>query len=543
MSGLIGQDAAMGVETRAQWAREAIARRAWSEALEEYRKCSDLEAAALESWGLAAFLTGNDDEAEATRERAHHAYLASGDLEGAARTAFWLGLSLVMRGEPARGGGWFGIMRQVSGEGFESSRWRGYESLNVGMMALLSGRVEESLTRFEQALDVAVRHDDVDLRMLAASGHGQALLSSGRIAEGMRELDEVMVFGTSTAASPQAVGQVCRGCLDLERGSEWTELLSRWCATQPDLQPYRGQCLVHRSEVLQVRGRWDDAMVETERVLDDDRRGDRDVALGMALYQRAELYRVRGDDERAERGYRDALRAGHDPQPGMALLRLAQGRVESAFLSLQRALAETHVAFQRIRLLPALVEAALGLDDLRVAAEAARELTETAARLDSVYARAIAATSSGAVSIAGGRPRESLGELRSALNDWANLDAPYEAARCRVLFARACQEVGDLDTAQLELDAARRVFTGLGALRDLALLDGERTRQSAPAGLTRREVEVLRLVASGGSNREIAAELVLSEKTVARHVANIFVKIGVSSRAAATAFAYDASLV
>lgn len=531
-------------------AREAFDRAAWSQACELYRDCADLEAADLESWGLAAFLTAQDEESDAARERAHAAYLAHGDGEGAARTAFWLGLSLVMRGEPARGGGWFGIMRQVSGEGFESSRWSGYELLNRGMTALFSGSHEESLGLLDRALGVAAQHDDVDLRLLSASGHGQALLALGRMAEGMQELDEVMVLGTSSRASPQAVGQVycavisvCRGCLDLGRGAEWTEVLARWCDAQPDLLPYRGQCLVHRSEVLQVRGRWDEAIVEAERVLGDARRGERDVALGMALYQRAELHRVRGDDRRAEQGYREALAAGHDPQPGLALLRLAQGKAESALLSLQRALGETGVPFLRVRLLPALVEVALALDDLNAAEQAVRELDDAAVRLDSPYPRAIAATWSGALTIAEGRHQESLAALRSALADWAQLDAPYEAARCRVFLARACREVGDLETAELELDAARRAFTELGATRELAVLDGERPRPSAPAGLTPREVEVLRLVATGASNREIAAELVLSEKTVARHVANIFLKIGVSSRAAATAFAYDASLV
>lgn len=541
-------------ESSAGAARAAIDRRAWSAALAAYRTCDEsdtkLRAADLESWGLAAYLTGCDDEADAIRERAHRAYLAEGDSDGAARTAFWLGLSLVMRGEPARGGGWFGIMRQVAVEGFESSRWSGYEALNLGMMALFSGRPEESLDLLERALQVAVRYDDVDLRLLAASGHGQALLSLGRMAEGMQELDGVMVLGTSSAASPQAVGQVycavisvCRGCLDLGRGAEWTEVLSRWCEAQPDLQPYRGQCLVHRSEVLQVRGRWDEAIAETERVLDDDRRSDRDVALGMALYQRAELYRVRGDDRRAEQGYREALGAGHDPQPGLALLRLAQGRTEAALLSLQRALAETGVPFLRVRLLPAMVEVALELGDLPAAQVACGELDGAAERLDSVYARAIAATSAGAVAIGQGRHQDSLAVLRSALADWAQLDAPYEAARCRLLLSRACQEVGDRETAELEREAARRSFTELGAKRDLAVLDGGQARQDVPAGLTPREVEVLRLVATGASNREIAAGLVLSEKTVARHVANIFVKIGVSSRAAATAFAFDASLV
>jgi ATP/maltotriose-dependent transcriptional regulator MalT len=536
-------------ERSAVLAREAIGRSAWSAALTAYRACSDLGASDLESWGLAAFLTGHDAEAESTRERAHRAYIAEGDPEGAARTAFWLGLSLMMRGEPARGGGWFKVMRDVLGERFDSSRWSGYESLNLGMRALFSGQTEESLGHLDRALRIAGQHADADLRLLAQSGHGQALLSLGRMSEGMQELDAVMVLGTSSAANPQTVGQVycavisvCRACLDLERGAEWTRTLSRWCEAQPDLQPYRGQCLVHRSEVLQVHGRWDDALAEAQRVLDVER-GGRDVALGMALYQRAELHRVRGDERRAEQGFRDALSAGHDPQPGLALLRLAQGKAGPALLSLRRALEETRVPFLRFRLLPALAEVALALGDLGAAEEAVRELDDTATRLESVYARAVAATSSGALAMAQGRHRESLTELRSALTDWARLDVPYEAARCRVLLARACQEVGDGETAVLELAAAREVFDGLGARHDLAMIDRGRKRPTAPAGLTPREVEVLGLVATGASNREIAAELVLSEKTVARHVANIFVKIGVSSRAAATAFAYAEHVV
>lgn len=526
-----------------------MARRGWSEARSAYQSCLDLSAADLESWGLAAYLTGHDEEAETVRAQAHQAYLDAGDLEGAARTAFWLGLSLTMAGEPARAGGWFGIMRQVTGAGIESTRWRGYAALTLGMMALFAGRFEDSEECLGQALEVARQYDDGDLRLLAASGHGQALLAQGRIADGMSELDGVMVLATSSVASPQAVGQVycavisvCRGSLDFERGSEWTEALSRWCEAQPDLMPYRGQCLVHRSEVLQLRGRWDEAIAEAERVLGDDRRRERDVALGMALYQRAELHRVRGEDREAEQGYRDALAAGHDPQPGLGLLRSAQGKAESALLSLQRALSETGLPFLRVRLLPALAEVALAVVDLRVAQDAVLELEETAARLDSVYARAMACTSAGALAVAQGRNADALVRLRAALADWAQLDAPYDAARCRVLLARACEEVGDLETAELERAAARAVFLDLGAKRDLVALSGV-TRSAVPAGLTPREVEVLRLVATGASNRGIAAELVLSEKTVARHVANIFVKIGVSSRAAATAFAYDERLI
>jgi ATP/maltotriose-dependent transcriptional regulator MalT len=416
------------------------------------------------------------------------------------------------------------------------------------MAALFTGRFEESLELLDRALDAARRHADVDLQLLASSGRGQALLSLGRVSEGMAELDQVMVLGTSSAANPQAVGQVycaviavCRGCLDLGRGAEWTEVLSRWCQAQPDLRPYRGQCLVHRSEVLQVRGRWDEAITEAERALDRSRSGDHDVATGMALYQRAELHRVRGNDREAERAFRAALAAGQDPQPGLALLRLAQGKAEAAVVALRRALAETEVMFLRVRLLPALVEAAIALGDLGAAEEAAAELGDATARLDSSYARAIAGVAAGSLALAQGRTQDALVLLRTSLVDWASLDAPYDAARCRLLLARACRELGDRETARLELDAARRAFTDLGARRDLAALDG--TAPAVPANLTPREVQVLVLVSTGASNREIAEELVLSERTVARHLANIFLKINVSSRSAATSFAYDHDLV
>lgn len=539
----------MNDDEHARGAREAVARRAWAQARDAYAACADLTAADLESWGLAAFLTGRDAEADEVRERAHHAFVAEGDVDGAARTAFWLGFALLMRGEPARGRGWFGIMRTISGKAFETSVWSGYEKLNLGMAALFAGNLDESLALLGAALEVAARHDDVDLRLLAASGHGQALLASDRMADGMRELDEVMVLGTSADANPQAVGQVycgviavCRGCLDLQRSAEWTEMLSRWCETQPDLQPYRGQCLVHRSEVLQIRGRWDEALSEAGKVFGSGRAADRDVATGMAMYQLAELHRLRGDDREAEQAFRDALAAGHDPQPGLALLRLAQGRAESAVLSLQRALVEAQLVFRRVRLLPALVEAALAVGDVPTAAGAVAELTGAAVRLESVYVRAVAATAGGSVAIAEDRPEDALVQLRAALADWAQLDAPYDAARCRLLLAETCRRLGDAESADLEIAAARQTFVDLGAKRDVAAIDGTRA-PDVPAGLTPREVEVLGLVATGASNREIATRLVLSEKTVARHVANIFVKIGVSARSAATAYAYEHHLV
>ncbi len=497
-------------------------------------------------------LTGHDEESIDVRERAHYAFVNAADADGAARVAFWLGLMLLLSGRPAQANGWFGRFRTVLGDdAYSASVWPGYERLNQGMMALFGRDEERSLALLAEALTIADSFDDPDLRLLSASGHGQALLALGRSAEGMSELDEVMVLAMTGGANPQAVGQVycaviavCRNCLDLTRSTEWTAVLGRWCDDQPDLVPYRGQCLVHRSEVLQVRGQWDDAAREVEMLLDRWDTYGRDVAAGMALYQRGELHRLRGDFRAAERAYREALSAGHDPQPGLALLRMAQGRADTALLALTRALDEIPASFARARLLPAVVEVGVAAGDLTIARSAAAELAERAGSLDVGYLRAAAEMAGGTVLLAEGKPAEALGALRRADREWGRIDAKYEIARCRVLVASACQALGDTETAELERDAARRTFVDLGARHDLVQLDhAGPVAVPAPDRLTPRELEVLRLLSTGATNRDIAARLVLSERTVARHVANIFVKIRVSARAAATAYAYDHGLV
>lgn len=529
-------------------ARADFADRSWARARSRFAGAERPEPIDLEAWGLAALLTGHDAEADAVRERAHHAFLDTGDHDGAARVAFWLGLSLLMRGEASRGRGWFGRMRSViPADRFEQSVWRGYTLLNDGMRALYGQDQPESLELLSRAKEIARLHDDIDLELLARNGHGQALLAAGRTSEGMAELDQMLVLATGTDANPQAVGQVyCaailvyRGCLDIERSTEWTQALDAWCEGQPDLMPYRGQCLVHRSEVLQLRGDWRGAGESIDSMITRLADCPTDVAAGLALYQRGELHRVRGEFGRAEENYRAALQAGHDPQPGLALLRLAQGRSETALMSLRRALDESPHMFMRARLLPAAAEAAIAAGDGSRARAIGDELAGEAQRHDSAYLRAVAEATMGMVLLAEGAPAEALSRLRAGLHGWLTMRAPYEAARCRVVLARACRLVGDIESAELEAQGAAQTFTELGAHHDLALVMAEFGAEDArPDGLTPREVEVLRALATGLSNREIAGQFVLSEHTVARHVANIFVKIGVNSRAAATAYAYD----
>ena len=245
----------------------------------------------------------------------------------------------------------------------------------------------------------------------------------------------------------------------------------------------------------------------------------------------------------AEEAYREASRHGLEPQPGLALLRLDEGDGDAAAAAIRRAWRETAGRLARAALLPAYVEIMLAAGDVDEARAACGELDETAARQGSDALAAWSAHASGATALAEGDPEAALIALRRAWRLWNELGAPYEAARVRVQVGLACRALGDEDTAALELEAAREVFAGLGAAPDLARLDPLVAGRTRAAGLSPRELEVLRLVAAGRSNREIAAALVISEHTVARHVQNIFAKLGVSSRTAASAFAYEHHLV
>jgi DNA-binding NarL/FixJ family response regulator len=273
----------------------------------------------------------------------------------------------------------------------------------------------------------------------------------------------------------------------------------------------------------------------------------RDLSAGMAHYQRGELHRLRGEEAAAEASFERAVHCGRDPQPGLALLRLDQGDVSSAWSSIRRAAAEpVRPEHDRLRLLPALVTIALAAGEVETAEKAAAELTAAASRQESGYLAAAAAFATGEVRLAQGRPDEALAALRDALSGWQSVGATYDAARCRISLAVACRNLGDEDSAHLELGAARSIFDELGAVPDRVRAERLATRtatEPAPARLTPRESQVLRVLATGATNRAIAAELFLSEKTVARHVANIFLKLDVTSRAAATAYAYEHRLV
>jgi DNA-binding CsgD family transcriptional regulator len=541
--------------------RESFHRRDWADAyadLSAADRQSSLEPDDLERLATAAHLAGQDGPSAAVWERAHHEYLRRGDAPGAARCGFWLALGLLLGGESARGGGWLARSRRLLDDGGHDCVERGY------LLELQNFAEPDAATAYDTstlAAGIGDRFGDRDLRAFARLGQGQALIRRGMLAEAASLLDEVMVSVTAGEVSPIIAGlvycaviELCQQTFDLPRAREWTTALTGWCGTQSQLVPYRGQCLVHRSEIMQLNGAWPDA-AEAARQAYDRLRDAAGPAAGAACYQRGELHRLRGEFAAADEAYRQASRHGREPQPGVALLRLAQGRVEVAAAAIRRALDEAADPLARSALLPAYVEIMLAGDDTVAAHAAADDLATIATDLNAPVLRAAAAQAKGAVLLAEGEARTALPSIRQAWKAWRDLGAPYETARAQVLLAHACHELGDGDSAAMEFDGARWVFGQLGAAPDLARLEhlpgcaptaaelASRRGSNATSGLTAREGEVLALVASGRSNRAIGAELSVSEHTVARHVQHILRKLGVSSRAAAAAFAVEHRLL
>ena len=531
--------------------RACYDRGAWDEAFEALRladQATPLGCDDLKRLGIAAYLIGGEDEFATYFDRLHHAQLEQGDREQAARTAFWLGLTLLFRGEVALSNAWIARGQRLV-ENVDCVE-HGYLLLPRIELILREGKAAEAKSRAATATAIGERFGDADLAAMARHVEGRALIDQSEVGAGLDILDETMLSVIGGELTPMTTGlmycsvlEVCNKVHALGRAREWTYAFGRWCDRQTESLAFSDLCFVHRAEVRQSHGEWAAALEDACRACDRAVRSSRKPP-GVAVYRRAEIHRLRGEFTEAEEAYREASQLGYDPQPGLALLRVAQGQTESASAAIRRVLHTTRES-KRARLLPSFVDIMLAAGEIAEAREGARELGDLAKSLDADALAAAAAQAEGSVELAEGKPNAAVGPLRRAFELWTNLDVPYEAARVRELIARACHALHDEETARLELSAARVEFERLSARADLARVDRESRAISpkAQTTLSPREQQVLRLIADGATNKAIAGRLSVSERTVDRHVSNILVKLDVPSRAAAIAFAYEHGLL
>jgi ATP/maltotriose-dependent transcriptional regulator MalT len=531
--------------------RACVRQEAWRdayEALSRARISEELDAADLEDLASAAYMLGRDDEYVTALEAAHQAHLEASRVVEAARAGFWIGHSFLFRGQPSLASGWFATSARLLDELGVDCVERGYLMIPVWLQQMGSGDWESGLATAAEAARTADRFADPDLQALARDEQARALVMMGRVSEGLRFADELLVTAASGGLSPMVRGILycntiifCRDAHQIAPARAWTDALTAWCDARPQMVAHNGLCLVHRAELLGLRGAWDEAAAEAETAATRFHEGMLNQAvIGLARYVTGEAHRVRGDWASAEAAFREAARLGCDPQPGLALLRLGQGRVSAAVGAVRRAVTEETDQLRRAALLPAYIEIMLAADDLEAARTALDQLGRIASSHPSDLIDATVEHAKAAVALAAGDAETALRSGRSAFRGWTALGAPYDAARSRLLVAAACRSLGDGDSHALELEAAELTFRAIGARPALAMMRD--AAGSGRDGLSGRELEVLRLLARGSSNREIAAELVISEHTVARHLQNMFAKIGVGSRAAAAAYAFEHGL-
>lgn len=531
-------------------AREAVARGAWSDVYDMLHTVdpSELLARDLEALADAAWWVSRFAESLEFRQKAYAAYAAEGDDLGAAGVAARLAIEHFVRDEPSVGAGFLMSARRHADAVPEGAE-HGFLAMVEATVARFSGDTERAIELADRAVSIGQRMGNRDLVAMSLHTKGLALIDTGRVAEGLPFMDEAMAAVVAGDLSPYFTGIVycaligaCLELSDVRRAGEWSDAARLWCETLPSSAPFPGMCRVNRAEVARLRGQWSEA--EAEAVLASEELEPVEPGLAAsALVQVAEIRRRTGDLAGAERAFARAQELGANPQPGVALLQLAQGKVEAARTALRLALATEHQRARRARLLAADVPAAIAAGALDEARAAADELAALAAESRTPAFDASAAMAAGAVHLAEGDALAALERLRRAVAAWRDLRLPYETAQARALQGRALRAGGDEDGARVELRAALASFERLGAAPDAketARLLG--APEALPSGLTPREAEVLRLVAAGKTNRDIAVELVISEHTVARHLQNMFVKLGVSSRAAATAYAYEHGL-
>ena len=530
-----------------QAAKDAYQRGAWADATRLFLRADaecDLAIDDLEALAWAAGISAQDRVMLATLERLYAHHCAGNNHEECARAAFWCGLRNMLIGEVGLGAGWLQRASKHAEQTSPDCVQRGYLLLPQVYMHRAKGAYDAAIDVADKAIAIGENGGDPDLIALAGSIKGGILFRLGRIDEGYIPIDEAMLLANSQRLSPIVSGVVyceivasCCRVLEMVRAREWTAILTDWCRRNPQAKAFNGVCQVHRAEVLQLEGNWREAFAEAERAGHGLSGTTERTAMANAAYRRGEILRLRGEFEKSDAEYRLAGEIGIDPQPGLALLRLAQGRRDEALAAIRRALETAGDIPQKTALLPASIEILIACGELDQAERLCGEMSDIAELFGTEILARVADQAHGSLALARGEFGRAVAVQTRALRYWSEFGAPYLVARLRVDIARGCAELGDSEAAARDLDAAEKIFQDLGAAPDLARIHEIRTGPKATRAdnLTARERQVLSLVADGSTNREIAEELRLSPKTVNRHVENIFGKLGVSSRAAAVA--------
>lgn len=524
-------------------ARDAVARRDWLAAYEKLSAAGDgsLRAADFVDLATAAYLLCRHEDCVTAMQRAHQAYLAGGDREAGVRTAFWLSLILRQSGEGAVANGWINRAERLAADLPESSVEHGYVEFARLMRDVFSGGIEQSTRRPAVVVEYGRRFGDPNLIAAGLMSSGRHAIYAGQVAEGLAFLDEAIVCLLSGGLSPIIAGMVlcsaiegCQELWELGRVAEWTRALDAWCDSQHGLEMFTGTCCLHKGQVLAARGVFTAAVPEFANAIERFTRGGAPArTIGRALAEMGDALRAHGDLDHAQDALRRAAEHGWDPVPEQALLDLAHGRRESAVATARRLLVEVRRPIYRAQRLTRVVDVLLATGDDGGAAGAVEELSQLAQQIGTPVFGAHAARARGVLALKSGSAAAAAAELESALAGFLAADSSYEAARTRLLLASALDGGGDADAAGRERDIAAAALAGMGI-----------AAAGATAGpLTERQNEVLRLVAAGRSNREIARALHLSEKTVARHLSNIFVALGVNSRTAAAAYGFEHGIV
>lgn len=526
-------------------ARDALAAHNWALAfdlLSEAREISGLAAEDLDALAEAAWWTGRIDICIEALERVYQEFVGSGETDRAVMAAIYLSYHHANKGDFAIGNGWQSRATRLAQQ-IPHSPAAAYLATAECGIAYNSGDLEGCLAKAKAVAKAGEDHGDPTLLAWGLHWRGLAMIKLGYLDEGWSLLDEAMLGVSSGQMQPIWAGflhcgmvLICEQLGDPRRGWQWVEVTERWLHGLPSASVYPGICRMYKARLIQERGDWAEAEIEARRVCAE--LTDLHVAsAARAYYEIGEINRKRGDLESAEESFKKAHHMGFDPQPGLARLRLAQGRVDTAMLQIVRALDEAPDRLERAKLLPHHVEIAIAAGDLEGATAAVNELQGIADDYQTPRLMACALSARGALLLAQADPSGALTTSRRAVRLWMDIDCPYQVALERLQIAEVYRLLDEDDAAIMELDAAREVFESLGASHEAhraAELLGE---AGHPGDLSDREVGVLRLVAAGKSNKQIAAELFISERTVARHLSNIFVKLDVPSRAGAAAFA------